>query len=85
MKGIIQNFRRGLGVTAQNHVVVSVPSVSTKTQALKLLGKKTVFKSVGGKTIAGKITGTHGTNGLLMVRFIRGLPGQALGMPVVIQ
>ena len=85
MKGIIQNFRRGLGAHAPNHVVVNVPSVSTRAQAQALLGKKTVFKTLSGKFINGKITSVHGTNGNLMARFERGLPGQAIGMPVEIK
>jgi large subunit ribosomal protein L35Ae len=45
------------------------------------MGKKVVWKS-GNKEFTGKIMGFHGKNGVVRVRFKKGVPGQALGTTV---
>ncbi len=49
-----------------------------------LIGEKVVWRSDGGKVIAGTIIRTHGKN-RIMARFSRGLPGTALGTPLAIK
>ncbi len=44
------------------------------------LGKKVVYTTLAGKRIPGKVLRHHGD--ALLVRFSRGLPGQALGSEV---
>ena len=44
------------------------------------LGKKVVYTTPAGKRIPGKVLRRHGD--ALLVRFSRGLPGQALGSEV---
>jgi large subunit ribosomal protein L35Ae len=46
-----------------------------------LIGRKVVWKE-GTNKIVGKIVTSHGKNGLLLARFRRGVPGQALGTSV---
>jgi ribosomal protein L35AE/L33A len=43
-----------------------------------LIGRKVTWKSLGGKRIGGVIVRTHGRDALL-VRFRKGLPGEAVG------
>jgi large subunit ribosomal protein L35Ae len=48
-----------------------------------LIGKKLVWKTPTGRKISGKILRTHGKNTLL-ARFVKGLPGYAVGDEVEI-
>lgn len=44
----------------------------------KLIGEKVVWKSKS-KQLIGKISGFHGKNDVLKVKFKKGVPGQAIG------
>ena len=54
-------------------------------EAAKLIGKKVIWITKTGKYIIGKITRTHGRNGVVRVRFNKGLPGDAIGTTVIIK
>ena len=47
----------------------------------QLVGRKVVWVE-GKNRFVGKIAGFHGKNGVVRVRFLKGLPGQALGTTV---
>ena len=49
--------------------------------ATPLIGRKVMWTQ-GKTSLAGKIVGFHGRNGMVRVRFTRGLPGQAIGTTV---
>ena len=66
-----------------NQMIVEVPTLD-KAKAGKLIGKKVIYKTEGGKQISGKVTGTHGNNGAIKVRFSKGMPGQAVARKVEI-
>ena len=66
-------------------MVLIVEKCSTKESASKLLGKKVLWKTQGGKKIVGTITRVHGNNGAVIVRFNKGLPGQSIGTEVEIK
>lgn len=51
--------------------------------AARLIGRKVAWPAEKHKAI-GKIVALHGKNGLVRARFIKGVPGQALGSPVEI-
>jgi large subunit ribosomal protein L35Ae len=61
--------------------LVQFTDVVSVAQAGQLIGKKVVWKS-GNKEFTGKIMGVHGRNGVVRVRFKKGVPGQALGTTV---
>jgi large subunit ribosomal protein L35Ae len=58
--------------------LVQFTGVVSTAQAGQLLGKKVLWKG-NNKGNVGKIVGIHGKNGVVRVKFKKGVPGQALG------
>ena len=85
MEGIIVNFRGSRRVKKGNHMILQVNGVDSKDKALKMVGKKVVWKTSAGKAISGKVASAHGSNGALRVIFETGMPGQSLGTKVAIE
>jgi large subunit ribosomal protein L35Ae len=56
----------------------NVDSVSTAGQ---LIGRKVAWKK-GNNKFVGRIVSLHGKNGMVRVRFTKGVPGQAIGNTV---
>ncbi|MCL4400850.1 50S ribosomal protein L35ae [Candidatus Parvarchaeota archaeon] len=73
----IVSFKRGRKTQNLRQAVLKIEKVSTKEEAKKYIGKK-VEVSFSKNSIRGVVTKTHGDNGRVVVRFRRGLPGQAL-------
>jgi len=76
--GRIIQFRRGRHTITEKHFLIEVKGVSNKKEAEKLVGKEVEWKSPAGKIIKGKISGSHGSKGVVRAIFEKGLPGQAL-------
>ncbi len=85
MKGTIVNFRSSRHRQTDNQMVIRVEGVSSRKDALKLKGKRAVFKTETGKEIAGKVSSAHGNSGAVRVLFEKGMPGQSLSGKVEIQ
>jgi len=85
MEGVIVNFRGSRRVKKGNHMIIEVNGTDSKEKASKLVGKKVVWKSSGGKAITGKIASAHGNSGALRVIFETGMPGQSIGNKVAIE
>jgi len=78
VKAKIYSIRRG-SIGYSRDAIVIVPGVETDIDAAKFLGAKVVWKSRSGVEIVGNVLKVWGKHGQLLVRFRRGLPGQALG------
>ncbi len=85
MEMTIKNFRRGRRTQHTNQFVLVSDSVDSKTKASDLIGKKTEWKTLSGKTIQGKITRVHGNKGAVITRMEKGLPGTAIGTKIKIK
>ena len=85
MQGIIVNFRRGRKTVTGNQMVIEVATSNSKEKAAKLVGKKVVYKTEGGKDIVGKVSAPHGSKGAIRARFETGMPGQAIGKKVLLE
>ena len=81
MIATIVNYKRGRKTQTTNQMIIVVKDVSSKEDALKLVGKKVEYKCDGkqNKTINGVIKNFHGNNGAMRVLFEKGMPGQAIG------
>jgi large subunit ribosomal protein L35Ae len=79
MKARIVNYRGGKSTQVPNQILIEIAGCDSRAVASKFIGKRVVWKSPAKKEINGKITQTHGNNGILRARFSKGLPGQALG------
>jgi large subunit ribosomal protein L35Ae len=81
---LILSFRRGRHTQRTNQFLVEIEGADTRAKASLYIGKRVIWTSPGKlkKKIHGKITTTHGNNGVLRARFSRGLPGTAVGTRV---
>lgn len=86
MKAIILNFRGSRHTQKTNQFLLELPGVDSKALASGFIGKRVKWISPGKlkKEIFGKITHTHGGNGVVRARFSRGLPGDVLGKKIEI-
>ena len=75
------NYRIGIKTQKSDECLIQFPSVTNMTESGQLVGRKVVFKDAKTKH-AGKIVGFHGKNGVVIVRFKKGVPGQAIGSNV---
>ena len=85
MEGTIVHFRGSRRVKRSNQMVLQVPGVDSKENASKMIGKKVIWKTSGGKEMVGEITNIHGNNGALRIRFATGMPGQSIGQKVSVE
>jgi large subunit ribosomal protein L35Ae len=79
--GKIMNYHIGIRTQSSRECLIQFANVDSAAQAGRLLGQKVVWKGENKKLI-GKIVGFHGKNGVVKVRFKKGVPGQALGTTV---
>ena len=77
-KGIIVNYH----IAYTKEILVVVPSVKSKREAGKLIGKKAVWTDEKGNKYEGYVSGLHGRKGTLKVKFKRPLPARSLGKPI---
>ncbi len=78
IKARIYSIRRGsLGYSRD--AIVIIPGVESAVDAMKFLNSKVIWRSRAGAEIVGSVLRVWGKHGQLLVRFRRGLPGQALG------
>lgn len=75
LRGVIVNYRTGPKTQRPKEYIVQFASVKSANQAARLIGRKVAWP-VGERKIRGKIVAVHGKNGLVRVRFRKGLPGQ---------
>ena len=81
--GKVIQFRRGRSTVHQRHFLLDFGAKS-RADAEKLVGKIVEWKSPAGKVIKGKVSGAHGSKGLVRAIFERGLPGQSVGTKVLV-
>ena len=65
-------------------VLVDVPTVKSKRDAGKFVGRKAIWVDEKGKKYIGLVTGLHGRKGTLKVKFKKPLPANALAKPILI-
>jgi large subunit ribosomal protein L35Ae len=75
LRGVVVNYRVGPKTQRPREYIVRFASVNSARQAARLIGRKVAWP-VGERKIRGKIVAVHGKNGLVRVRFRKGLPGQ---------
>lgn len=81
VRGRITNYRTGIREQTSNECLIEFENVNSASLASKLVGQKVTWTN-GTTTLIGKIRGPHGKNGMVRVRFVRGVPGQAIGSVV---
>jgi large subunit ribosomal protein L35Ae len=84
IQGIFVNYRQGMFRQNTRSLLIRVEGVTNASSAAKYIGRKVVWLSQTGKRLVGRVVGTHGQGGVLLSRFKRSLPGQAIGSTVEI-
>ena len=85
MEGFISNYKRGRHTIHQKHCILVFPSIKSRKEANKLIGRTVVWITPTGKELKGVISRAHGNNGAVRAHFKKaGVPGQALGKKVKI-
>jgi large subunit ribosomal protein L35Ae len=79
--GRITNYRIGIRTQSSRECLIQFSNIDSVAQAGQFIGQKVVWKGENKKLI-GKIVGFHGKNGVVIVKFKKGVPGQALGTTV---
>ena len=77
-RGIIVNFH----IAYTKEVLVFVPEIKSKREARKLIGKKAVWTDEKGNKYTGFVSGLHGRQGTLKIKFKNPLPAKALAKPI---
>jgi ribosomal protein L35AE/L33A len=77
-KGVIVNYH--LAYTKE--ALVMIPSIKSKKEAGRLIGKKAIFTDEKGKKFIGKVSGLHGKSGTIKVKFRKPLPSKALAKSI---
>jgi len=77
-RGIIVNYH----IAYTKEVLVDVPSLKSKRESGKLIGKKAVWIDEKGNKYVGIVSGLHGRKGTLKVKFKAPLPAKALAKPI---
>ncbi len=72
----ILSFRRGRKTQTLNQAIVST-TAKNREEAKKMIGTRMEIK-FSKAVIKGVVTRVHGSKGKVVVRFRRGLPGQAI-------
>ena len=83
LKGVIVSYRRGPKTQSPKECLLRFPGVESAGEAGRLIGRKVAWP-VGERKCRGKIAALHGKKGLVLARFRKGVPGQALGSLVEI-
>jgi ribosomal protein L35AE/L33A len=76
--GRITNYRTGPKEQTSQECLIEFENVTSVALASKLIGQKVTWKN-GTTRLNGKVRGPHGKNGMVRVRFVHGVPGQAIG------
>ncbi|MCW4030106.1 MAG: 50S ribosomal protein L35ae [Candidatus Bathyarchaeota archaeon] len=79
--GRITNFRIGPKAQASKECLIEFSGIDSEGLAGKLVGQRVTWKNQT-STMTGKIMRTHGKNGMVLARFVHGVPGQAIGTTV---
>ena len=79
--GRITNYRTGPKEQTSNECLIEFENINSVSLACKLVGQKVTWTN-GTTKLTGKVRGPHGKNGMVKVRFVRGVPGQAIGTVV---
>ena len=84
-KGVVTSYRRGKRTQRNNQMLIEIDMVDNRSKASEFIGRKVVWENKSGTKIMGKIIGTHGKKGVVKAAFKKGLPGQAIGTPIIIK
>jgi large subunit ribosomal protein L35Ae len=75
------NYRIGIRTQKPTECLIQFTGVTNSSESGQLVGRKVVLTRAK-KKYAGKIVAFHGKNGVVIARFKKGVPGQAIGASI---
>jgi large subunit ribosomal protein L35Ae len=81
VQGRIMNYRTGPREQASRECLIQFVNIESPALAGKLIGQKVKWKNAT-CILVGRIVSLHGRNGVVRVKFKKGVPGQAIGTTV---
>ncbi|RLE50430.1 MAG: 50S ribosomal protein L35ae [Candidatus Methanomethylicota archaeon] len=84
LKGVILSTMARGPRNFSRDVLVKVDGFDDVSSASKLIGRSVTWTSKKGLEVRGRVIRVHGRNGVVVVRFNKPLPGQALSTNVLI-
>ncbi|MEM2608528.1 MAG: 50S ribosomal protein L35ae [Thermoproteota archaeon] len=85
LQGVIRGPRLGMRSVKKCQYLARFDGVYSKEEAARLLIDKKVVCMVSRKRkIIGRVIGLHGNNGVVRIRFRKGLPEPSNGLPVIV-
>ena len=79
--GTIVNYRIGIKTQNPKECLIKFEHLKSASLADQLINRKVVWNQ-GDSKIVGIIMRSHGKKGVVIVKFTKGVPGQALGTTV---
>jgi large subunit ribosomal protein L35Ae len=79
--GFIVSYRTGPKTQRSKECILKFPKIKSPSEAARLIGRKVAWP-VGDRKVRGKIMMLHGKSGMVVARFRKGVPGQAVGTPI---
>ena len=79
--GTIVNYRIGIKTQNPKECLIKFEHLKSASLADQLINRKVVWNQ-GDNKIVGTIMRSHGKKGVVIVKFTKGVPGQALGTTV---
>jgi ribosomal protein L35AE/L33A len=85
LQGVIRGPRLGMKSVKKHQYLARFDGISSRGDAARLLmGKKVACIIRRRKKIIGRVVGLHGNNGVVRIRFRKGLPEPSNGLPVIV-
>jgi ribosomal protein L35AE/L33A len=84
VKGVLMNYQRGTVNQRDQYGLIKLEGVTSLSQAAPYIGRSVILHFSPQKTIQGRIVSAHGRNGVLRVRFRRGLAADAIAKEVFV-
>lgn len=82
--GVVTGPRLGMKSVKRHQYLAKFDSVPSRKKAARiLLGRKAVCTIGSRRKILGRIVGMHGRNGIVIIRFRKGLPEPSNGLQII--
>lgn len=84
VKGVLMNYQRGTVQQRSHYGLIQLEGITTLAAAASYIGRSVILHYSEQSQINGRVISVHGRNGVLRVRFRRGLAAEAIAKEVIV-
>jgi ribosomal protein L35AE/L33A len=84
VKGVLMNYQRGTVSQRPHYGLIQLEGITSVSDAAQYIGRSVILHFNDQKSTQGRIISAHGRNGVLRVRFRRGLAAEAVAKEVLV-